>query len=937
MTQHTTKYTERAWAIDLIAHIKEYSKTLNRPIKEAGGESTISGDGGSLFPDVQLFGDRGSAKVLQGWELKMPDTPINDLEFFNNAATKARILGLDSIVLWNVKSAHLYILNEETDHFEIRKVWDDLTDIKTREEVRQSHKRWKEVSNKIIDTVNDYLDDGSIEGRSFIEAYRSGGLTSIILQNTKLLTDAINEKIKTDKYFKAHVTLWLDKNGQEYNVSKKPNKIDALSRAVLSNWLGKFLFAHILSSSSTPARNLLKSINASTTVVEALDVFKEISNQCNFWTIFSTSLAMELVPDSIWNHFLELNKLLNDLKIGEIDQKQLSSILEDTVSIGARKLKGQYTTPRPLAKLLVELAINNVKEDRVADFCSGSGTIIREVLEAKLKVCPPQDVSRDVYASDLDYHANQMTTFALAKPNGMDMPIKVFNADVFSLQPNSDITFKDPKTGVEFQEKLGVFDVILSNLPFISQDGRKNFDESIGAIVDNLPDKHDFINMDNFKPFDKKSDIYAYIPFHVLPLLKEGGCLGIVISNSWLGTEWGLGFLYQIIGHYHLKTVITSGVGRWFGNSEVVTNILILEKRAKNDKSLGDVNFITLKRPLADLEDSDYLSTLSSLITLGSVDNSESLNVRTISIGDMFNFGKLGIGLSSQFIDCDWLLEIPLAKISKFIDSSRGNRRGWDALFYPSSEEDIEDEFLEPVLLNSKGIKTYLVSPEYERKAFCCSLTEDELIAQGKAGAYRWIQNFKHSSNTSGKSLTETLKIKKDLMWYDFGPKTKADLVVTMNPEKRLFVAKIQEPSVINQRLICLRVKEDQDVDLLHALLNTTLAYFLIESSGFGRGLGALDLKASSFKSMFMLDPSLLDDSRKNAIKNAFKPLLSGSRVIYNIDEELESDDRIKFDKVVLESFDIAHLQNQIYDSLLNLVSIRLEAKNPMDDGYAIN
>lgn len=929
---YKTNYNERSWAIDLIAHIKAYVGTIDRPIKEAGGENSIVKDGSSLFPDVLLFGDSGSAKILQGWELKMPDTPINDSEFLENAIKKAVILGLNSIVLWNVKSAHLYILNKETDKFELSKVWDDLVDIKTREQVKENPERWKMVSNSIIDTVNDYLDDGSIEGRSFIEAYRSGGVTSIILQNTKLLTDAINEKVKTDKRFKAQVTLWLDENGQEYNKSKGQNKTDTLSRAVLSNWLGKFLFAHILSSTSSPARNLLKTINSSTTVDEALDIFKEISDKCNFWTIFSQSLAMDLVPSSIWGHFLELNKLLNDLKIGEIDQKQLSSILEDTVSISSRKLRGQYTTPRPLARLLVELSINNVKEDRVADFCSGSGTIIRAALEAKLKVCSPTEVSRDVYASDLDFHANQMTTFALAKPNGMDLPIKVFNADVFSLQPTSSVTFKDPKTGVEFKEELGVFDVILSNLPFISQDGRKNFEDSIEAISDSLPNKYDFISADDFKPFNKKSDIYAYIPFHVLPLLKEGGCLGIVISNSWLGTEWGIGFLCQIIGHYHLRTVVTSGVGRWFSNSEVVTNILILEKRAENDKSLDDINFVTLKRPLADLEDDDYLSTLSSLITVGTVDSSESLDVRTVSINDLFKFVKLGVGLSSQFIDCDWLTEVPLIKISSLINSSRGNRRGWDALFYPSSNEDIESEFLEPVLLNSKGIKTYLVSPEYERQAFCCSLSENELIAQGKMGAYSWIQKFKNASNNSGVPLVESLAIKKGLLWYDFGAKTKADLVVTMNPEKRFFVAKIQESSIVNQRLICLRVKEDQDTDLLHALLNTALAYFLIESSGFGRGLGALDLKAGSFKSMLMLDPAKLDNTKKEAIKEAFKPLLANSRIIHNIDEELEEEDRIAFDKVVLESFGIPHLQDRIYDGLLKLVSIRLEAKNVIDD-----
>lgn len=929
---YKTNYNERSWAIDLIAHIKAYVGPINRPVKEAGGENSIVKDGSSLFPDVLLFGDRGSAMILQGWELKMPDTPISDSEFLDNAIKKALILGLNSFVLWNVKSAHLYIKNKKTDTFDLARVWDDLIDIKTREQVKENPERWKAVANNIIDTVNDYLDDGSIEGRTFIEAYSSGGLTSIILQNTKSLTDAINEKVKTDKLFRSKVTLWLDENSQEYSKSKGQNETDTLSRAVLSNWLGKFLFAHILSSTSSPARSLLKTINGSTSVNTALEVFKEISNKCNFWTIFSPSLAMDLVPVSIWNHFLELNKLLNDLKIGEIDQKQLSNILEDTVSISSRKLRGQYTTPRPLARLLVELSINNLKEDRVADFCSGSGTIVRAALEAKLKVCSPEEVSRDVYASDLDVYANQMTTFSLAKPNGMDLPIKVFNADVFTLKPTSNITFKHPKTGVEYHEQLGVFDVIVSNLPFISQDGRKYFQDSIDAISDKLPTSYDFISTDDFKPFDKKSDIYAYIPFHILPLLKEGGCLGIVISNSWLGTEWGLGFLYQIIGHYHLKTVVTSGAGRWFSNSEVVTNILILEKRVANDKSLEDVDFITLKRPLADLEDDSYLSTLSSLITMGAVDSNESLDVRTVSISDLFKFVKLGIGLSSQFIDCDWLTEVPLTQVSSLIDSSRGKRRGWDALFYPSSNEDIESEFLEPVLLNSKGIKTYLVSPEYERNAFCCSLSEDDLVNQGKMGAYNWIQKFKNASNNSGKPLVESLATNTSLLWYDFGKKTKADFVVTMNPEKRFFVARIQEPSIINQRLICLKVREGQDIDLLHALLNTTLAYFLIESSGFGRGLGALDLKAGSFKSMLMLDPAKLDDSEKEAIKEAFKPLLAKSRVINNIDEELEEEDRIAFDKVVMQAFGIPHLQNKIYEGLLKLVSIRLEAKNVISD-----
>lgn len=923
---YKTYYNERSWSIDLISHIKAYISSLDRPIKEAGGETSIVQSGGSLFPDVLLFADSQTAKILQGWELKMPDTSINDKEFYENAKKKAQVLGLDSFILWNVKTAHMYILDNKDKKYKLAKEWDQILEINSRQDVQKNTEKWKSLAIKIIDTVNDYLDDGSLKGKRFVDAYSSGGITSLILENTGLVSDAINEKSNTDNKFRAKIAIWQDENCQDYGTINSV-KTEALARSILSSWTGKFLFAHILTSKSSVAKELLEQINSETTVEEAVEIFEEISNKCNFWTIFSNSLGMNCIPVPVWNHFLSFNNLLKDLRIGGISQLQLSRMLEDTVSINSRKLRGQYTTPEPLAKLLVALTLNNLKEDRVADFCSGSGTIIRRVYETKLDSCPSEEVSRDVYASDLDYSANQITTFALAKPSGMDLPIKVFNADLFSLHPDYQITFKDPKNGNQFQEKLGVFDVILGNLPFISQKGRDAFTNSINEAISNLPDDYESIGVDEAVFLDGRSDIYAFVPTHFLPLLKEGGCLGIIVSNSWLGTKWGIGFLYQIIKDYHLRTVITSGAGRWFSNSKVVTNLLILVKRTKDDKSLGSIDFVTLKRPLVDLEDEQYLSSIAAQIILGTVNSSESLDIRTVKINDLYEFLKLGVGLNSQFCDCDWLFELPLIKLSKHLDSHRGARRGCDAFFYPSNEEQIEPEFLESVLLNSKSIKGYLVPPDYEHKAFCCSASEDELLRAGKMGAYEWIQRFKKQNNTSGKPLPEALR-RKGINWYDFGKPIKADLILTLNPDKRFFIARVQTPSIVNQRLICLKVKAGEDADLLHALLNSIVTYFMIEVSGFGRGLGALDLKANSLKSMSMLDPSKLTEAQSEEIKQAFLPLLSDEREVYNIDEELELEDRITFDKTVLKAFGVEHLQPEIYESLIKLVSIRLEARN---------
>ena len=78
-------------------------------IKSAGGESTLSVNKKSMFPDVLLYEDEAQTKILQGWELKMPDVPITDETFVKDAQRKARALHLDSCVIWNFQYVQFYI------------------------------------------------------------------------------------------------------------------------------------------------------------------------------------------------------------------------------------------------------------------------------------------------------------------------------------------------------------------------------------------------------------------------------------------------------------------------------------------------------------------------------------------------------------------------------------------------------------------------------------------------------------------------------------------------------------------------------------------------------------------------------------------------------------------------------------------------------------
>jgi len=51
---------ERSWAIVIISEIRTMLKGLNLKIKSAGGESTLSVNKKSMFPDVLLYEDESS-------------------------------------------------------------------------------------------------------------------------------------------------------------------------------------------------------------------------------------------------------------------------------------------------------------------------------------------------------------------------------------------------------------------------------------------------------------------------------------------------------------------------------------------------------------------------------------------------------------------------------------------------------------------------------------------------------------------------------------------------------------------------------------------------------------------------------------------------------------------------------------------------------------
>lgn len=902
-------YNERSWAIDLISKINNYTERKRKSIVRAGGELTLKEKNQrSLFPDVILYGDDSASRVRHGWELKLPDTKINDVEFIGNAIIKAKRFGVNSFVLWNVKQAVLYA-SDDGENFTIYHSWPEL-EINKREDVQSSEKAWSEYLEIILDDLNGFFENGILKSSSVVDILDDNFIVSIIDNLSGLTTDSISKEVRNRASLNADINDWWINNAPEYG-EKSTTAIDfnIISKVVLTNWVNRFLFAHYLKGYNNKAKDV-ETINTDKSINEALNIFEGITSECNFMQVFRPEIATELIGNESWEALCEVNTFLTNLHLDELPPELLQEVIEQTLAISRRKVAGQFSTPFNLAKLLCRISIEN-RAGNTIDPCCGTGTIPRATYEYKRNLgYSVSDSIGSTWASDKYQFPLQLCTLSMADPEALGHVTQIFKSDVFDLVENRNISFVNPNDGSEVIRALPRYDTILSNLPFVRFEDLAKTNPNIGAVIQSNTDYN----------LSGRTDLFGFIIMHLRHILQENGRLGLIVSNSWLGTEWGETLRETLSTEFSIKYVITSANGRWFDNADVVTNIIVLEKRETTEETI--TQFITTKEKIDEWDEPMIEGIIQRTLSINEDTEHENSDHVLYTNNEINHVNQFVTGWSSLFGNIKWLTEIEhaLTSASNFYQINRGERRGWNALFYPAPNHGIETEHTSPVLLTARHINTYIASTQSD--AFCCSLSKEELQEQGYTGTLNWISKFENGTNGSGKPLPNVLA-KTGHYWYEMKTDTQADLVLSMNPGKRLFIAKMENRGFVDQRLIRFTSNNTEvDNELCHALLNSILGLFMIEASGFGRGLGALDLNPTKLnRGLFMLNPDLLSEEQKNVIKQKF--LIIINRDVLDIEDEVIETQREEFDIAVLESFGIEEHYDAIRSSLLQIFRIR--------------
>ncbi len=896
-------YNERAWAIDVISEIRRIAAQSSQVVVGAGGEWGVPSQSGAktLFPDVLLYGDANHGMLLQGWELKMPDTPITDAGLIANAKEKAIRLSLDSFLVWNAKEAVLYALCGG-EWIPCRN-WSTGI-IRTRADVLANELEWKRMLGEIVEGVNSFFSWHKVAATP---KYAIGQITAVteafVDDGTPDVAKAIARLRLNSAAFRDRVRVWWKTRDGEF--SESPD-LNLLAREALIHEFNRILLANFLRPVCKETF-LIDELSDKSTRKSVDEAFLNISRACDHFQVLEPHFASSAVPPRLC---VALNGFLREINLSSLDQSFLQTSMQSVIDVQRRKTRGIYCTPTALARLLAELALDNL-EDNVIDPCCGTGTVPRAVVDVKCAAGMPVGKALDTtWASDINQTAIQFTALSLVRTYDR-ATLRLFNSDVLGLSPGKSVTLVNASTGVPFEASVPRFQCAIFNPPFIRADTYGDILPKYFHFPEGIPERADYA---------------ALVILHVLDLLEQRGTIGVILPNSWLATDWGEHFRALLHEKAAIRYVVASANAKWFDNADIVATLLVAQKRdkpLKNGKHLRDETtvFATTETPIKEWT-SETVMDMAHLIRHGGLPN-KLIERNAISWEDITSFEQSGLGWQTFFADTSWLKNLwkDLKPITEFLDVARGSRRGWDKLFFPPDDCGVEKQYLQPVLKSPTSISHFVTSAD--SLAFCCAKSEDELRSLGHTGALSWIRRFSTATNGKGRPLPDVLA-RNGIRWYEMPVAELADFAMAINPGKRLFVARLARRSFVNQRLTRLSVRPSarRHLSVLHALMNSVVCLFQQEALGFPRGLGALDLSSTRIaEGMRIPNPMALSDDGMARILRSFDPVCK--REILDLENEFAQQDRIAFEHTVAKVFGYEHSLETIVNATLRLFKIR--------------
>lgn len=965
MAKLDIKRNERDWAGQLISWIKSAIDRKTTVFQDATNDTGVKMKSGrTKFPDILLFIDKTSGVIFNGWELKFPDTAVDDAVMLENALEKAQKLHSDSFVTWNGAEAIIWHINDEEytlDNLSKLKVYPKVSTINSREDLAdpvkfaQHEPLLKARTEEILHDLDSLFRNGALKpaldiSKNIISAVREASAIIIPQFQEAIILEKGSNRAFRDEFNKWKIYESSTLKILESSSRKKEYVIpeEVLAKFTFYNLIGKTIFyltlCENLSGELEPVV-LDDNKSAKDLLNGYFDEAKKIDYQAIFRPYFTDSIEYSELTDKTIYALLEVLTAF-DFKV--LPTEVIGHILENLVPDDEKQKFGQYFTNGVLANL-VAFSIVKTNKDVLFDPTCGTGTFLNSFYKIlqDFGTKEHRELLKQIWGNDVSHFPAILSVINLYKQDvvATDNFPRVMRNDFFNLEVGEKVVFPDSYDhNKHIDVPIPTFDGIASNFPFVQQEDIPN--EKLSAYFrEQFQSEQQAFLKDNTFKINERADYFTYCIYNADRFLKPDGCLSAITSNAWLGKEYGFQFKKFLLDNFHIRYVVKSNAEHWFKDSQVSTIYFVLDKIQSEEPT----KFVTLNRKLNELFVTDSISEQIQQIEefYSDIDNCSdphndlwekdnffddlfkrkdgSLSVCMASkecllgsLDNKTNWGQffLSTNLFGSFDNCLTQYHPNIVKVF------RGERTGWNPMFVIKGENvkasHINEKYLVPYVKSSSELQQIEFDGDYNFRAFVC---QNKINSMDK-GTKSWINKFVKALNKNGTQTIPEACAGHRPYWYSLNPK-KAHIITAVNPYERFFFSYSKEPFVIDQRLIAMQVQEGYNVELIAALLNSVITFLILEMRGTSRNLGALDLNADFLKQLNILNPNLLSKKDADAIITAFQPLKN--RAINSVIDEVTRTDRRNFDTTIMKCFGLdENLLDILYNILITSVRDRV-------------
>lgn len=806
-------------------------------------------------------------------------------------------------------------------------------------------------------------------------------LRSFVSWLHKLSGHSLLETLKIDNELKKRIEKYFEERGVKFNplqFAKETNYI-FMNKIVFYKILERHIFG-------LPKLTPIQEYDPQRFIERLQDCFDkavEVTGdfEAVFWTDVYDRLTLPKESSSLIDVIDGINDFIKDMdyyRLEDFEADIVGHVYEELIDPQERHQLGQFYTPPAIAELITKWCIRSPR-DRVLDPAVGSGTFLvkaySRLRNLKLLENPQRsdrilhrEIINQLYAIDIDSFPAHLTAINLAMRDVREpvAEINVVTEDFFKVIPEQKILtgykIKTPRGEDRREMTLPMVDVVVANPPYTRW--VEIPDKTKEVIQEALRDTLKRYNLTARVQQGIEPGIYIHFVMHASKFLKLGGRLGMIISDSWLQTDYGVDFGRYLLENWKVKAVIDISA-RVFPVPLIGTCIILLEK-TRNGEDVKDNEVIFMYLDIPESGSFDVNGILKAL------ENPEEAGktflIRTFKQGNIprdqkwinliFSSEEILSKLREKTIPAEKLFEISRGNSTWSIWAMRHGRRpdlGAKNFFYFNEDKVRQwgiEKYVYPAITSARHAKNFVFSEnDWESLRgkgadcyfFMCheprsSLPKNvkEYIEWGETRCRTQIRETRGGGIPCHLAIACQVRERQRQYfygWYDLGGVENAPiLAVYQSRYKTRFILNEIDAVTYHAMIAFIPNKPISKLKLkaLLGYLNSSFTQLYIESTGRTTGaVGPIAIEVSHAKEMPIIDVDGLAENELSVLADLFDKLDCEARRLGGADKR-ENIIRL-WDTVISEIDDkiaqILGLPKELADGARALAKIMLERR----------